>query len=122
MLNLVLSVIAGFVLWSVLWLGGGALVQKLFPGAVAANGATSHSGLLVSLLGLSILASLAAGYVSRFFLQDPAAAPQLYLGVILLAVGIFVQRQYWTLMPLWYHLAFLALIIPVVLYGARLHG
>jgi hypothetical protein len=44
----------------------------------------------------------------------------LWLGLILLGVGMFVQAQYWYLMPLWYHLAFLLLLVPACMIGSRL--
>jgi hypothetical protein len=38
--------------------------------------------------------------------------------VLQLGLGIFFQAQYWQLMPLWYHLPFLALLLPGNVYGA----
>jgi hypothetical protein len=122
MLNTILAIVAGFIIWSVVWLGGNQLVTRLFPGAVSKDGSTTHTGLLLTLIALSLLASLAAGYGTQWIAEDGSSNPQLILGVLLVLVGIAVQRQYWKLMPLWYHLAFLALIIPAVLYGATLAG
>jgi hypothetical protein len=31
-----------------------------------------------------------------------------------------VQTQFWTLMPVWYHAAFLLLLVPMCLAGSRL--
>ncbi|MCW5874766.1 MAG: hypothetical protein KIS88_09005 [Anaerolineales bacterium] len=61
---------------------------------------------------------MAAGYVVT--LVSASATLPLILGVVLLLVGIAVQRQYWKLMPLWYHLLFLALLVPTTLFGASL--
>lgn len=120
MLNTVLAIGAGFIIWSAIWLGGGPLVAKLFPGAIAKDGSTSHTGYLVATLALSVVASLVSGYATQWIAEDGSTNPQLILGVILLVVGIMVQRQYWKSMPIWYHLVFLAAIIPAVLYGAML--
>lgn len=122
MLNTILAIVAGFIIWSVVWLGGNQVVTRLFPGAVAKDGSIKHTGLLLALIALSLVASLAAGYGAQWIAEDGSSNPQLILGVLLVLVGIVVQRQYWKLMPLWYHLAFLVLIIPVVLYGATLTG
>lgn len=122
MLNTILAIVAGFIIWSVVWLGSNQLVTRLFPSAVAKDGSTNHAGLLLTLIALSLLASLAAGYATQWVAEDSSINPQLALGVVLVLVGIAVQRQYWKLMPLWYHLAFLALIIPAVVYGATLAG
>lgn len=122
MLNTILAIMAGFIIWSVVWLGGNQVVTRLFPAAVAKDGSTKHTGLLLALIALSLLASLAAGYGVQWIAEDGSINPQLILGVLLVLVGIAVQRQYWKLMPLWYHLTFLALILPTVLYGATLTG
>ena len=42
--------------------------------------------------------------------------------VLLLITGIFVQMSIWALMPAWYHLTFLALLIPVTLVGGKFGG
>jgi hypothetical protein len=120
MLRDILAVAAGFGLWSVLWLGGNQLVTRLFPGATGSDGSTSHTGLLVTLIGLSLVASAAAGYVTNAISLNPDNLSQIILGVALLLVGIMVQRQSWALLPLWYHLVFLAMLIPAVLFGATL--
>ena len=118
MLMDILAVIAGFALWSILWLGGNPLVARLFPGALKEDGSLRHSGALGALLVFAALVSVAAGYVVP--LVNAGANLPLILGAILLLVGILVQRQYWDKMPLWYHLIFLALLIPATLYGASL--
>jgi hypothetical protein len=120
MLNTVLAIVAGFIIWSAIWLGGGPLVAKLFPGALAKDGSTKHTGYLLAALALSVVASLASGYAAQWIAEDGSMNPQLILGVVLLLVGIMVQRQYWKSMPVWYHLLFLAAIIPAVLLGATL--
>lgn len=118
MLMNILAVIAGFALWSILWLGGNPLVARLFPGALKEDGSLRHPGALVALLVFAALVSVAAGYVVP--LVSAGANLPLILGAILLLVGILVQRQYWALMPVWYHLIFLALLVPATLYGASL--
>ena len=42
------------------------------------------------------------------------------LALIQLGIGIFVQSGVWDQMPLWYHLPFLALLLPANVYGAWL--
>lgn len=120
MLRFIGAVFAGFALWSVLWLAYNAGLRQLAllqaePGASMAE----TTPLLLLLLG-SVAISLAAGYVAAAIL--PARLPVLVLGLLLLAAGILAQRQYWAIMPLWYHVAFLGLLIPVCLAGAWLRG
>jgi hypothetical protein len=49
-----------------------------------------------------------------------ALGSSLGLGALLLAVGIAVQREYWHILPLWFHLSFLGALVPGVLVGYRL--
>ncbi len=118
----ILAVFVGFALWSLIWLGGGSVLPGLFPGAVGANGSSANTGYLLALAALSVIASLAAGYLARAIAKVSGAAPQLALGVILLLVGIAVESGYWGLLPLWYHLVFLVLLLPATLAGAWLRS
>lgn len=114
----ILAVVAGFAAWSALWLGGSPQVLKLFPGALQKDGSVRHTGALLTMLVFAAVVSLVAGYVVT--LVSAGTNLPLILGVILLLVGIMVQRQYWKLMPVWYHLLFLALLVPATLFGASL--
>lgn len=120
MLTDILAVVAGFAVWSALWLGGSPQLLKLFPGALQKDGSVRHAGALVALLAFAALVSVGAGYAVTLISMAPTLP--LILGVILLLVGIVVQRQYWKLMPVWYHLLFLVLLVPATIYGARLAG
>jgi hypothetical protein len=42
------------------------------------------------------------------------------MGTLLLATGIAVQASVWNLMPVWYHVPFLVLVVPACILGARL--
>jgi hypothetical protein len=119
MIQKILAVVAGFVVWSVLWFaanaGLGAAGMLPPPGA-----AVDEPGVLRLLLAASVLASLAAGFLASWLARAPGHKVALWLGVLLLAVGVFVQTQFWTLMPVWYHAAFLLLLVPMCLAGSRL--
>ena len=119
MLRQILAVVGGFVLWSVLWL---ALNQ-----ALAAGGLLPEPGVVMAaplpllvLFAGSVVFSLLAGYVAAAISRSAGLKVGVILGVLLLAVGIAVQSQYWQLMPLWYHLAFLVCLLPVCVAGARM--
>jgi hypothetical protein len=120
MLKNVLAVVTGFVVWSVGWLSYNAVLQKigLLP-ADQTQPIQSVAALLLLLFG-SVFLSLATGYITALIGQTASKSSILVLGFLLLAVGIFFQTQFWHLMPLWYHLCFLALLIPFCLIGASL--
>ena len=72
---------------------------------------------LLALLGLAVLCSLAGGYVCGAISLSQSTRAVTVLGVFLFATGCFVQSTVWHLMPLWYHVIFLGLVIPVTLVG-----
>jgi hypothetical protein len=118
----IFGVVAGFILWSVLWLSLNQLL--LILGVMSPNVTepfTEAKPLLVLLAG-SVLISLLSGYVTARITGCPWALPAVALGVLLLATGAFVQLKLWYLIPLWYHLSFLLLLIPVTLLGARIRA
>jgi hypothetical protein len=63
-----------------------------------------------------------SGYVTARIVGVAWAFPAVALGVLLLATGVLVQLKLWYLIPLWYHLAFLLVLIPMTLLGARLRA
>lgn len=120
MIRSILAVIVGFVLWSALWLGYNALLttSALLP-ADSTHPVQAPTPLLLLLVG-SVVCSLAAGYATTALVRGPGRIHAIVLGVLLLGIGILVQTQFWQLMPLWYHLLFLALLFPVTVLGGVL--
>jgi hypothetical protein len=111
------AVILGYAVWTVLWLGGNAALAAARP--LPPNPAPiTDAVLLGSLLALSVLCSLVAGLTAAALGRRSTIAPTV-LGGLLLLTGIGVQMSVWQRMPLWYHLPFLALLIPVCLLGGR---
>lgn len=120
MLRSIGSIATGFAVWTVLFLGTNALLSLVAPGAFKPDGSTDSTLLLLLIVTLSVLFSVVAGWITFKVDRVRALGSSLILGVLLLAVGIFVQLQYWEVMPLWYHLSFLGALIPGVLVGYRL--
>lgn len=121
MLRSVLAIIIGFVLWGALWVGSNTLLQRLMPGAIREDGAVNSAGVLIWLLVLSLLISLLTGYLVARIANGSALWHGGVFGVVLLLFGAFVQAGVWTVLPLWYHLLFLGLLIPAALVGSWLH-
>lgn len=116
----IVAVVAGYALWTALWLGGNAALFGGAATAVEAGQRYDAPGPLAGVIGLSLVCSLAAGLVCASIAR--ARGPVLVMALLLLATGIFVQAGVWELMPAWYHLTFLALIVPVALLGSRFAG
>ena len=120
MVRNVLSVLAGFAVWTVLWLASNAAIATTVPSAFGEDGATDNAGILVLFLVLSVVFSIVVGYLCVTLARQKPMRLAMILGVLLLVVGIFVQIQFWDVMPIWYHLIFLALLIPGVVLGANM--
>ena len=131
--RIILGVIVGFIAWSILWVGGDEAMAKLSPGWYGAQSlslekamtnnnpsdANISAAFLVFNLIRSILTSLLSGYLAAFVANENRRTTMI-LGVLLLLVGVAVQAMVWNLLPIWYHLAFLFLLIPVTIAGGYL--
>ena len=131
MLRIILGAIAGFILWSILWVGGDALLSAISPDwwgktslefRAAVENKTPYSLdsiVLILLLVKSIVISVISGFVTAIIAKESAKST-LLLGILLVLFGIFIQSIYWNYMPLWYHLPFLLLLIPMAMLGGKL--
>lgn len=131
MLQIILGVIAGFFVWSFIWVGVDALLAALSPdwfgknlvdfqNAVDRNEAyTPPVTVTICMVFLSVLCSLAGGFVAVWVARE-RVKPTLILGFLLLATGIFVEAANWKFLPVWYHLLFLLLLIPMTILGGKL--
>lgn len=132
--RIILGVIVGFVAWSILWVGGEGALSSLSPtwyGAhhppmeEVANRVTrlnpiemSFSILILDLVR-SIVTSLISGYLAAFVANENNRTTMI-LGVLLLLVGLGVQIMAWSMFPIWYHLVFLLMLIPMTIAGGKL--
>jgi hypothetical protein len=114
----VLGVVAGYAVWTVLFLGGSAALRSAFGvSEIESFVANPSIPLLVLLLLLSFATSFVAGAVTARIAG--VGAPVLILGGLLLATGIPVQIASWNLLPVWYHLVFLVMLVPMTVVGGR---
>lgn len=116
----VVSIVVAYAVWSAMWLALGAGLRALRPGDFDDERMTESAGMLLTFLGGSIVISLVSGFIAARIARRRVLRSALILGVLLLGTGIGVQTSVWASMPLWYHLGFLALLIPGVLLGAAM--
>jgi len=120
MLKIILGVIAGFFVWSILWVGTDAVLKAVWAGYKENVEAMSFSpAMLIVPLILSAVCSITAGFVAALIAGENSKSP-LILGALLLIAGIFAQMGVWDKIPLWYHLAFWILLIPMTVFGGKL--
>ncbi len=74
----------------------------------------------LGLIAMSMATIVLAGWLTAR-LAPGDAWPHVYaLSALQLAIGLAVQIGSWALMPAWFHIPFLALLVPGVLVGGRL--
>jgi len=117
---MILGVVAGFFVWSILWVGTDAVLKAVWAGYKENVEAMSFSpAMLIVPLILSAVCSITAGFVAALIAGENSKSP-LILGALLLIAGIFAQMGVWDKIPLWYHLAFWLLLIPMTVLGGKL--
>jgi hypothetical protein len=130
MVRIILGAIAGFIVWSVLWVGSDAIFSAIstdwgktssgFREAVANKTPyTLSSTVLIALLIKSFIVSIISGFMTALTAGENTKSTFI-LGFLLLLFGIFVQATHWNYMPLWYHIPFLLLLIPMAVLGGKL--
>jgi hypothetical protein len=116
----IVAVLAGAVVWAVLWIGGNAGFALGFPEIIVPGEPLEHVGILVSFIVYGALLSVLAGYTTAAVKGVPAMPAVKVLGGLQLALGLFFEATNWALLPVWYHVVFLAMIVPATLYGGRM--
>jgi uncharacterized membrane protein YeaQ/YmgE (transglycosylase-associated protein family) len=131
MLRVVLGVIAGFIAWSILWLGSDQVLMMISPGWYGAHQLAFQKAMFNkteftpenTILGMhllrAVIITLMCGFLAAVIARGNRNAP-LGLGILLFTFGAFVQAVAWSYLPVWYHIIFLALLIPMSILGGRL--
>lgn len=133
MVRSILGVIVGFISWSIIWIGGDEAFASLSHGWYRTNREILGKAIfnqtapedpidpmfLAIVLVLSVIASLLSGYLAAIVANENKRTP-LILGVVLLLVGVYFECTSWNQLPVWYHLVFLLLLIPVTVAGGYL--
>jgi hypothetical protein len=116
------AVVAGAAAWAVLWILGNKVGQSSFPHLLAANQPVTATRALLGMMAYSVILSVLAGFITVRLAGRHGNTALWTLAVLQLAFGIFAEVSYWQLAPVWYHLVFLALIVPTTVWGGRLAG
>ena len=130
MVRIILAIIVGFIVWSILWVGSDAIFSAVSSDwgktsadfqAAAENKTpfTLESSVLIILLIKSFIVSIISGFITALIARENFKST-LGLGILLLVFGVFIQSAYWNYMPLWYHIPFLVLLIPMTILGGKL--
>ena len=120
MIRAILAVIVGYIVWTVIWLAGGLALMPVFSDQPNEAGVYDSAPYLGISLVLSVICSFAGGLACVKIARSSGWTPAIVLAVLLLVTGLGVQIKPWGLMPVWYHLPFLILLVPVTLAGAAI--
>lgn len=131
MLRIILGVIAGFIIWSILWVGSEQVLSVVFPEWWGINQtefekATFNKTPFIADTTILIFNVIRGGIVSILsgFMAAVIAGENrkttMILGILLLAFGLFVVSMTWTQIPLWYHIVFSAMLIPLTVLGGKI--
>lgn len=112
------AVVAGFIIWSVLHVLNMLLVKIIWPDAFGVDGSCFETLPLAVMLFFTMDQSIVAGFLCRVIAKKGKAP--FALAMLLLVVGLGVEGAFWDLAPAWYHIAFLVMLTPMTLLGAKL--
>lgn len=130
MLRIILGVIGGFIGWLVVWVGvekglsaiwpAFGVHQKAFEEAVKNGGqfAPDNTMLLTHVI-VGSLVSVMAGALAALIAGQNSKAP-LIVGILLLLLGVMKAVMSWQHVPMWYHVIFTIMLLPMAIVGGRL--
>jgi len=130
MLRIVLGVIGGFIAWLIVWVGSEKIIsaiwpafgvhQKAFEEAIKNGGPfTAETTMLLTHIVLGSVVSVLAGILAALIAGENARAP-MFVGILLLLMGIMKAVMSWQYVPLWYHVIFTAILLPMTVVGGKL--
>jgi hypothetical protein len=131
MVRIVLGVIAGFIAWAIAWVGSEKILSAIWPewfGAhqLAFQAAIEHGGqftadttILLIHIVLASIVSVISGSLTALIAGENKRAP-LVLGFLLVALGLLKVVMSWPYVPIWYHVIFTAILIPMTIVGGKL--
>jgi|SRR5215204_7104064 len=130
MLRIVLGVVAGFFSWLIVWFGSEKVISAIWPAfgthqaafqAAITDGSqfTADSTMLLTHIVMGSIISVVSGVLSALVAGENSRAP-LFVGILLLAMGVMKAVMSWPLVPIWYHIIFTAILLPMAILGGRL--
>jgi len=131
MVRIVLGVIAGFFAWVIVWVGSEKILSAIWPEGFGAhqrafeeaikNGGqfTADTTLLLIQIVIGSIVSVMSGFLAALVAGENTRAP-LVLGFLLVALGLLKVVLSWPYVPIWHHVIFTALLLPMTIMGSKL--
>lgn len=130
MVRIVLGVIAGFFAWAIVWVGSEKILSAIWPAfgahqlafeAAVKNGGqfTADTTMLLTHIVIGSIVSVMSGVLAALIAGENKRAP-LVLGFLLVAFGLLKVVLSWPYVPIWYHVIFTAILLPMAIMGGKL--
>ncbi len=130
MLRIGLGIIVAFFAWAIVWFGAESFLSAAWPAfgehqaafqSAIENGSefTAIPTFLIVHIFLAAVVSLIAGFLAALVAGENKRAPVI-LSLLLLAIGLLKAAMSWTLVPIWYHVLFTAVLLPMAIIGGRM--
>jgi hypothetical protein len=120
LIRLIGAIVGGFVAWFVVATIGNLAFRQVWPGYAAVEVSMMFSvSMMLGRILLGVVSSLCGGAVAAWIAKGDSRAP-MGLGILLTLMFIPVHYTLWDRFPVWYHVLFLATLLPVTLLGSRL--
>src|SRR5829696_2597681 len=132
MLRIALGAIASFFAWVILWVATEKTLSAILPewygapqfafqNAVENGGGqfTAETRLLLAHIVIVTIVSAMSGYLAALIADENLRGP-IVLGFLLLAMGLMKAYMSWPYVPIWYHVVFTAVLIPMAILGGKL--
>jgi hypothetical protein len=130
MLRIVLGVIAGFIAWLMVWIGVEKILSAVWPAFgvhqkafedVIKNGGqfTADNTMLLTHIVVGSIIAVGSGSLAALVAGENSRAP-LIVGILLLLMGVLKAVMSWQYVPIWYHVIFTAILLPMAILGGRL--
>jgi pheromone shutdown protein TraB len=114
------AIVVAWLLWSALWVGGSAALQSLFPQALGGGPPVTHAVGLGALIVWSVVLSILAGFVCAWVKKTSPMETVWALAAIQFVIATVIEVSGWANTPVWYHVLFLALLVPATVWGGKL--
>jgi hypothetical protein len=122
MIKATTGVIVGFLIWFAAATLGNMLVRVLMPGYLAAEPAMAFTlPMLLARLAVGALSSIAAGFACAQIAGRARKATYI-LAVIMMVFFLPVHYALLARFPIWYHVAFLGTLAPLIIGGGALRA
>ena len=115
----ILGVVAGLAVWVVIAAVAGVIMRASWPAyASVASAMTFSLPMMIARLSVGALATVAMGFATAVVARSVIV--RLSPGVLLLVLFIPEHLMLWDKFPVWYHLTFLASLVPLTYAGGKI--